>query len=103
MAFLYGLFLIDEPQPHSTIQPKRSFLVDFFDPSNAIQTFKITTKKGLKLQISMLLLVVIVVVGPMHGEQAVLYLYTRYKFGWGQMDFSFYSTYSALMSMGGEF
>lgn len=104
IAFLYGFFFIKESQTELEPQnkSKKSFLADFFDPSNAIETFKIFTRKDLKLQVSILLIVVMVVVGPMHGEQAVLYLYTRLKFNWNHIDYSVYSTYATLMTMGGK-
>lgn len=102
IAFLYALFFIKESPSQVTTTSNRSFLADFFDPSNAIETFQVLTKSTKKLKILILLLVVVVVVGPMHGEQAVLYLFTRIKFNWNYIDFSIFSTYSTLMSMGGE-
>lgn len=122
IAFLYTLFWIKEsknkckntpqnPQksitttptlPQAQPLPKKNFILDFFDPTNPIQTFKIVFVHGQRLKISILLLVVIIVVGPMHGEQAVMYLYTRLKFNWNEVDYSFYFTFSTLITMCGE-
>lgn len=102
VAFLYALFFINESPSQVTSTSDRSFLADFFDPSNAIETLKVLTKSTKKLKIVILLMVVVVVVGPSHGEQAVLYLFTRIKFNWNSIDFSIFSTYSTLMTMGGE-
>lgn len=51
----------------------------------------------------MILIVVMVVIGPMHGEMSVIYLFTRYKFNWSEVEFSFFSTYAMLTSLIGKF
>lgn len=101
IAFTYGLFFIEESPARVTKKSQKSFLLDFFDPSNAIETFKIIAKSGKRLQIGILLIVVILVVGPSHGEAAVFYLFTRFKFQWNEIDFSIYSTYSTILTMSG--
>ncbi|XP_070493999.1 lysosomal proton-coupled steroid conjugate and bile acid symporter SLC46A3-like [Chironomus tepperi] len=116
IAFIYALFWIKEsseskkisssplespqiiPNPTKT---KKNFILDFFDPTNPIETFKIVFVRGQRLKISTLLFVVILVVGPMHGEQAVMYLYTRLKFNWNEVDYSFYYTFQTLITMCG--
>ena len=131
IAFFYALFWIKEssksqknfsnqseslkipqniPKPIESIStfqqnqaaPKKNFILDFFDPTNPIETFKIVFIRGQRLKISILLFVVILVVGPMHGEQAVMYLYTRLKFNWNEVDYSVYFTFSTLITMCGE-
>lgn len=37
------------------------------------------------------------------GEMSVIYLFTRYKFNWSEVEFSFFSTYAMLTSLVGEF
>ncbi|KAL7014919.1 hypothetical protein ACKWTF_016195 [Chironomus riparius] len=97
---------IDKATPSSSIPPQnqtsnKNFILDFFDPTNPIETFKIVFIRGQRLKISILLFVVILVVGPMHGEQAVMYLYTRLKFNWNEIDYSVYFTFSTLITMCG--
>lgn len=100
IAFLYGLFFVKETP---IIQKeKKNFLVDFFNPANAIETIKVLTNSKKKKKIIMLLFVVIVVIGPMHGEQAVMYLFTRLKFDWNAVDYGLFGTYSTIMNMIGE-
>ena len=132
IAFLYALFWIKESSeskkilsnqllslklPHNTqkqapvssiltenqTKSKKNFILDFFDLTNPIQTFKIVFVRGHRLKISILLFVVILVVGPMHGELAVMYLYTRLKFNWNEIDYSVYYTFSTLITMCGKY
>lgn len=37
------------------------------------------------------------------GEMSVIYLFTRYKFNWSEVEFSFFSTYAMLTSLVGKF
>jgi len=36
------------------------------------------------------------------GEMAVLYLFTRYRFNWNEVDFSIFSTYSMVTNLFGK-
>lgn len=109
LALIYGFFFVKEPQ--ITINEKdrlkakeKSILADFFDKEHVVNTFKVAFKKGenqRRLRVSMLLIVVMVVIGPMHGEMSVIYLFTRYKFNWSEVEFSFFSTYAMLTSLVG--
>jgi hypothetical protein len=105
IAFLYALFFIKESPAPSKIpeNTKVNFFADFFDPTNAIETFRIGFKRGRRLKIAVLLIVVVVVVGPMHGEQSVMYLYTRLRFNWNEVDYSIYQTFATLVTMSGGF
>lgn len=50
---------------------KRSLLSDFFDKEHVVETFRVAFKKGenqRRLRVSMILIVVMVVIGPMHGK-----------------------------------
>ncbi|GLV33311.1 uncharacterized protein CBL_12077 [Carabus blaptoides fortunei] len=53
------------------------------------------------MRVLMLMIVVMVVIGPMHGELAVMYLFTRYRFNWDEVDFSIFSTYSLVTNLFG--
>lgn len=72
-ALLYGIFCVREPVVYDK-RPKvvqRSILIDFFDKSHVIETFKVAFKNGARqrrLRVIMLIVVVMVVDGPLHGE-----------------------------------
>lgn len=79
-----------------------SFLSTFFDLSNIKETFRVTFKQGenkRRIKITMLMIVVIVVMGPLHGEMTVLYLFTRVRFNWDEVDFSIFSTYTMVTNL----
>ncbi|XP_018328119.1 proton-coupled folate transporter [Agrilus planipennis] len=107
IAFLYGLFRIQEPKKIDQPKPKKgrcTLIRDFFDWKHILETFKVAFKKGennRKMKVMMLMLVVMVVIGPMHGEMVVSYLFTRYRFNWDEVDFSIFSTYNMLVGLVG--
>lgn len=111
VALIYGLYYVDEPpikinEKERLKSAEKSFLADFFDREHVYQTFRVAFKKGenqRRLRVSMLLIVVMVVIGPMHGEMSVIYLFTRFKFNWSEVEFSFFSTYAMLTSLVGKF
>ncbi|XP_044728955.1 uncharacterized protein LOC123292386 [Chrysoperla carnea] len=79
-----------------------AFLRDFFDFKNILETFRVTFKSGengRKKKVITIMIVVCVVIGPMHGEMAVMYLFTRYKYNWNEVDFSLFSTYSVIVNL----
>ena len=54
---------------------ERGLLADFFDKEHVVQTFRVAFKKGehqRRLRVIMLMIVVMVVIGPMHGELMIL-------------------------------
>lgn len=60
---------IDEKQ--KLLAADKSILADFFDKEHVYETFRVAFKKGenqRRLRVSMLLIVVMVVIGPMHGK-----------------------------------
>lgn len=60
---------IDEKQRLKSAE--KGLLADFFDKEHVMETFRVAFKKGenqRRLRVSMLLIVVMVVIGPMHGE-----------------------------------
>lgn len=76
VAIVYGLFYVDEPnikinEKQKLKSAEKSLLADFFDLEHVRQTFQVAFKKGenqRRLRVSMLLIVVMVVIGPMHGK-----------------------------------
>ena len=111
LALIYGIFFVEEPAMKINEKDKlkakeKGLIADFFDKEHVIQTFRVAFKKGenqRRLRVTMILIVVMVVIGPMHGEMSVIYLFTRYKFNWSEVEFSFFSTYSMLTSLIGKF
>lgn len=60
---------IDEKQRLKSAD--KSLLADFFDKEHVVETFRVAFKKGenqRRLRVSMILIVVMVVIGPMHGK-----------------------------------
>lgn len=110
IALFYGFFYVEEPPIQVNEKQKlkaqnKSLLADFFDKEHVVETFRVAFKKGenqRRLRVSMILIVVMVVIGPMHGEMSVIYLFTRYKFNWSEVEFSLFSTYGMLVSLVGK-
>ncbi|XP_074030486.1 probable peptidoglycan muropeptide transporter SLC46 isoform X2 [Leptinotarsa decemlineata] len=110
MAFIYGYKRIQESgkAQKSTATPPSgpcAFIKDFFDFHHITETFNVVFKKGennRRSKVLVLMFVVMVVVGPFHGELAVSYLFTRYRFNWDEVDFSIFSTYSMLTNLLGS-
>nr|XP_022901640.1 proton-coupled folate transporter-like [Onthophagus taurus]XP_022901641.1 proton-coupled folate transporter-like [Onthophagus taurus] len=102
IAFLYGYYKIEERKkvdvPTLSNKPC-AFVRDFFDYHHIVETFKVAFKRGeanRKSKVLLLMLVVMVVIGPMHGEMVVMYLFTRYRFNWDEFDFSIFSAYNMI-------
>jgi MFS transporter, PCFT/HCP family, solute carrier family 46, member 3 len=105
-ALFYGIVYVVEKEVHDdkrkVIDNNKSFLADFFDREHVIETMKVAFKTGenkRRLRVIMLLIVVMVVIGPLHGEMSVMYLFTRYKFNWSEIEFSYFSTYAMMIGL----
>ncbi|XP_047985957.1 solute carrier family 46 member 3-like isoform X1 [Leguminivora glycinivorella] len=73
------------------------FLRLFFDFTNIKETVRVVFKDGpnnRRVRICILLGTVSILFGPMYGEIAVMYMSTRYRFGWDELQFSIYQTYN---------
>lgn len=74
VSFLYGVFRIKEPKKTDVPEPSNKscgFIRDFFDLKHVNETFQVAFKKGernRKMRVIMLMIVVMVVIGPMHGK-----------------------------------
>ncbi|XP_058812774.1 tetracycline resistance protein, class A-like [Topomyia yanbarensis] len=107
VAFFYGVFFLKEvnvnvDEKERLKAKEKSVLADFFDKEHVLQTFRVAFKKGerqRRLRVIMLMIVVMVVIGPLHGEMSVIYLFTRYRFNWSEVEFSFFSTYGMLTGL----
>ncbi|XP_017782042.1 PREDICTED: uncharacterized protein LOC108566582 [Nicrophorus vespilloides] len=107
IAFAYGYYKIEEHKkvdvPVLSDKPF-AFLRDFFNINHVVETFRVAFKHGennRKMKVMLLMLVVMVVIGPMHGEMVVMYLFTRFRFNWDELDFSIFSTYNMITSLVG--
>lgn len=74
-SFLYGVFILKEPINKTKEElekcTKSNIIADFFDKKHVVDTFKVAFKKGQnkrRLKVIMLMIVVMVVIGPLHGE-----------------------------------
>lgn len=89
MALYYGYKQIKEPKkvdaPTLPNQPF-AFLKDFFDFRHLFDTFKVSFRKGennRRMKVILLMLVVMVVIGPMHGKYTILTIFEfQYFLGW---------------------
>uniref|UniRef100_A0A2H8TM94 Solute carrier family 46 member 3 n=1 Tax=Melanaphis sacchari TaxID=742174 RepID=A0A2H8TM94_9HEMI len=111
-AFVYGMVFIKETKPVIRIESKEpprdtsclDFLKDFFSLSHIKEAVRVTFKEGQynrRLRIIALMVVVIVVMGPLHGEMSVMYLFTRVRFNWDEVNYSMFSTYSMITNLVG--
>ncbi|KAL1402063.1 hypothetical protein pipiens_006250 [Culex pipiens pipiens] len=106
VAFFYGVFFVPEVdivnEKERLKAQEKSALADFFDKEHVMETFRVAFKQGerqRRLRVIMLMIVVMVVIGPLHGEMSVIYLFTRYRFNWSEVEFSFFSTYGMLTGL----
>ncbi|XP_075155685.1 putative peptidoglycan muropeptide transporter SLC46 [Haematobia irritans] len=108
VSLIYGIFFLPEPRPRC-IQPEekhkpRSLLADFFDKEHVVETFRVAFKKGenkRRARVILLMIVVMVVIGPIYGEMNVMYLFTRYRFNWNEVDFSVFNTFAVVTGLVG--
>ncbi|XP_050665510.1 solute carrier family 46 member 3-like isoform X2 [Leptidea sinapis] len=107
LSFLYGYFRIKEVRRTDLNKPAKNccvWLKDFFDMRYVKDTMMVAFKTGpnnRRLRVIMLVVVLCVVIGPIYGEMSVMYLFTRYRFNWNEVDFSMFSTYAMCTSLVG--
>ncbi|XP_014254647.1 proton-coupled folate transporter-like [Cimex lectularius] len=116
LSFGYGYYQIrEDPKKPEDAKSEKSrleepavkpgffnFLKDFFDLHHIKETIVVAFKEGdnnRKKRVMLLMIVVMVVMGPLHGEMTVMYLFTRYRFNWNEVDFSIFSTYSMITNL----
>ncbi|KAI5723435.1 hypothetical protein M8J76_005934 [Diaphorina citri] len=75
------------------------FLADFFNCENIKGTFRslfndsqFGNTPNRNVTIILMMISVIVIFGPISGEFAIIYLYTRFRFNWNEIDYSIFST-----------
>uniref|UniRef100_A0A8D8M170 Thymic stromal cotransporter homolog n=1 Tax=Cacopsylla melanoneura TaxID=428564 RepID=A0A8D8M170_9HEMI len=76
-----------------------TFLGDFFNCENIKGTFRslfhdsqFGNTPNRNVTIILMMISVIVIFGPISGEFAIIYLYTRFRFNWNEIDYSIFST-----------
>ncbi|KAJ8732510.1 hypothetical protein PYW07_015109 [Mythimna separata] len=111
-SLIYGYRYLKDPKQRaekkleSKKHKKKSFLREFFDVGLVMETFRVAFRKGVgnrRLRVCLLLIVVCVVFGPMHGEFTVMYLFTRYRFNWDEVQYSMWQTYCIVTNLLGTF
>lgn len=114
-TFIYGIIVIKDIKPvieekadkTEITEHKKSSLhtiIDFFDLRHVKKAFLVTFKEGndnKRVNIILLLIIVIIILGPLSGEQAFMYLLTRVKYNWNEIDYSFFSTYYFVCNLTG--
>ncbi|KAI8428715.1 hypothetical protein MSG28_007413 [Choristoneura fumiferana] len=101
-SICYCLFYVHDPKPNSEECAKDEssdvcgFLKSFFDIKHVKDTFVVAFKTGpnnRRLKSIMILACIMLVYGAAYGEFTIRYLFTRYRFNWDALKFSFYSTF----------
>ncbi|XP_031356872.1 uncharacterized protein LOC116180845 isoform X2 [Photinus pyralis] len=106
LAGLYAHFLVSEissgdEKQLTTVQ----HIKDILNVKQTMYSFKflVTAKQSGRLkQILTIMILAVLVLGPFAGESAVRYLYVRFKFGWGEIDFSIFTTYCCIVAFVGN-
>ncbi|XP_024871794.1 solute carrier family 46 member 3 [Temnothorax curvispinosus] len=116
MSFVYGLVVIKEPPRAFTERSRKkslqsegkkrtslcAFVLDFFSLKHVEETFRVSFKKGAnnrQKRVIVLMVITMVVIGPLYGEMAVLYLYMRYRYNWNEVTFSMFSTFGMVTNL----
>ncbi|XP_058810746.1 lysosomal proton-coupled steroid conjugate and bile acid symporter SLC46A3-like [Phymastichus coffea] len=115
-SFMYGLLVIREAPRAIELRKNAklaselkglgwwSELTDFFALRHVRETFRVAFKQGARnrrQRVMVLMLIVMVLIGPMYGEMSVMYLFSRYRFNWNEVQFSFFSTYGMVINLVG--
>ncbi|KOB70347.1 putative adenylate cyclase [Operophtera brumata] len=100
ISIVYGYYYIEEPKrpEKSEKVPSnvRVFLKSFFDVQHVKDTLTVSFKKGPNHRRAKSILVLASIAflySVHHGEATVRYLFTRYRFNWDALKYSFYSTF----------
>lgn len=106
LSFLYGYLRIKEVKKSNLKSSNNccEWMSDFFDTRYVKETLMVAFKNGpnnRRLRVIMLVVVLCVIIGPIYGEMSVMYLFTRFRFNWNEVDFSMFSTYAMCTSLVG--
>ncbi|XP_053603020.1 probable peptidoglycan muropeptide transporter SLC46 [Plodia interpunctella] len=108
-SLIYGYIRLKDPVISQERQQElptgcRGWLWSFFDARHVKETLTVAFRSGprrRRLRVSLLIVVVCVIFGPLHGEMNVLYLFMRYRFNWNEVQFSMFCTYSIITNLAG--
>ncbi|XP_018334591.1 uncharacterized protein LOC108743517 [Agrilus planipennis] len=106
IGITYTIFCLKEVPRDDVPKRQEHFLKDFFNFKHIMGTIRVAFKKGdrnRKKRVLGIMVLVMVIIGPVHGEISVSYLFVRYKFGWNEVDYSLFHTFIVVMHMIGTF
>ncbi|KAK9891131.1 hypothetical protein WA026_013449 [Henosepilachna vigintioctopunctata] len=106
-AFIYGIVILKEVkyETENTVEKRKGFLRDFFEVGHIKNTFKVcfkTENRNRKWKMIVIMVATVFITGPLQGEMAVIYLYTRKKFGWNEVDYTLYNTVQFILQISGS-
>ncbi|XP_023940058.2 proton-coupled folate transporter-like isoform X1 [Bicyclus anynana] len=100
-SICHGFFCIKDPERPKSDKNKvengvHGFLKSFFDIKHVRDTVTVAFKQGpnrRRLKSILVLSSIAFIYGPAYGEFTVRYLFTRYRFNWDALKYSFYNTF----------
>lgn len=107
---LSGLYAYYKVKEESSIEiktrTKYELVKDVVNLKKTLSTFNFLVQPNRAIQrkqIFVIMLLAILVLGPFAGEGTLLYLYTRLKFNWNEIDCSIYFGYTSVAHLTGNF
>ncbi|XP_014256394.1 solute carrier family 46 member 3 [Cimex lectularius] len=100
LGLIYGQMRLKEAKTPNKLQ--HGFCKEFLNPTHVTDTFRVAFKKrpgNLRLRVLLIMILSFTIFGPISGEMAVGYLFTRIRFQWNEVDFSLYSTYVIVINL----
>ncbi|KAL1513551.1 hypothetical protein ABEB36_002950 [Hypothenemus hampei] len=102
ISLTYGCFSIHDSTENKDKIESKGFCSDFFQTSHIKDTFKTafrsSNKRGRKRRVIGTMILFVLVVGPYYGEINVVYFFTRLRFGWNSIKYSFFTTFQFVAS-----
>ncbi|KAL3289013.1 hypothetical protein HHI36_003456 [Cryptolaemus montrouzieri] len=105
-AILYGIITIKENEILEEKEQKIGLFRDLFAMTHVKNTFSICFQKregNKRTRILVLIFICMMLLGPLHGEMNVQYMYVRLKFGWNEVDYSIYNAFHFSIQFLGNF
>jgi len=102
---IYGIFFVDEsPIRKNFIKDKNqmNFILDFFQTKHVVETFRTTFKHGKhqrRLRVILIMVALMITMGCLYGQMAVLYLFTRLQFNWAEVEYSLFTAFTLIVSV----
>ncbi|CAH2107672.1 unnamed protein product [Euphydryas editha] len=100
-SIFYGYIYIKDPERPNLDKKEEKMgtiasVKSFFNIQHVKDTLTVAFKKGpnnRRLKSILILLSIAFIYGPAHGEFTVRYLFTRYRFNWDALKYSFFNTF----------